>query len=76
MYRAAIMESGSSISAFGYQKNARYYAAITASFIDPRINQTSSSEAILNVLFTADAALMDQITENVSVVWFLPYLFS
>ncbi|RZB39577.1 venom carboxylesterase-6-like, partial [Asbolus verrucosus] len=66
LYRAAIMESGSSISAFAYQRNARHYGFKTASLIYSNINENSTSEELLEAMLKASAADIDQASHNVT----------
>lgn len=55
LFRAAIQESGSALSAWAYQRDQRYYTFKTASFIDPNF-VSNSSEDLLDFLLKASAS--------------------
>lgn len=59
LFRGAIGESGSALSSWSYQRNARQIAYQLASFIDSNFNQSSSSEELLEFLQDVDAATLD-----------------
>ncbi|KAH0819041.1 hypothetical protein GEV33_003750 [Tenebrio molitor] len=66
LYRAAIMESSTAISPFGYQRNARYYGFKLGSYVNSTITEANSSEELLEVLLKASASDIDDAAEKIA----------
>jgi hypothetical protein len=66
LYRAAIMESSTAISPFGYQRNARYYGFKLGSYLNSTITEANSSEELLEVLLKASASDIDDAAEKIA----------
>lgn len=67
LFRAGIGESGSAISSWAYQRNAREIAYQVAVNIDPNFNRSSTSEELLEFLQSADAAVLDDAASRFQV---------
>ncbi|RZB39244.1 COesterase and/or Abhydrolase 3 domain containing protein, partial [Asbolus verrucosus] len=64
LFRGAILESGSSLSPWAYQRNARKIAFKTASFLNSTFETNNDSTALLEYLQSVDASDLDAAAEK------------
>ncbi|KAJ3652658.1 hypothetical protein Zmor_018605 [Zophobas morio] len=64
LFQGAILESGTSISPWAYQRRARQIAFKTASFINSTFENSDDSQALLDYLLTVEARDIDSAAEQ------------
>ncbi|KAJ3652656.1 hypothetical protein Zmor_018603 [Zophobas morio] len=64
LFQAAILESGSSLSPWAFQRRSKAIAFKTASFLEPSFENSTDSQALLDYLLTLDARDIDSAAEQ------------
>ncbi|EFA02259.2 juvenile hormone esterase-like [Tribolium castaneum] len=67
LFRAVICESGSFLSPWAYQRNARNYAFTTAGLIDEVVGKSNDSQTLLDFLRSVSAKELDQASYKLSL---------
>ncbi|KAF7278413.1 hypothetical protein GWI33_008449 [Rhynchophorus ferrugineus] len=74
LYRAAILESGSALSPWAYQRYAKNISYLTAKYIDADFNG-SNSEELLDFLMAVPASSIDKASATLNSEYETPYNF-
>ena len=64
LFQAAILESGSFLSPWAYQRRARQISFATAAFLNSSWADSDDSQALLDYLLTVDARTLDSAAEQ------------
>ncbi|KAJ3652657.1 hypothetical protein Zmor_018604 [Zophobas morio] len=64
LFQAAILESGSFLSPWAYQRRARQISFATAAFLNSSFAESDDSQALLDYLLTVDARTLDSAAEQ------------
>lgn len=64
LFRGAILESGSPLSPWAFQRNAREIAFTTASFLNDTVASTNNSQSLLEYLQYVDGKAIDEASDK------------
>lgn len=64
LFRGAILESGSPLSPWAFQRNAREIAFTATSFLNDTIANSNNSQLLLQFLQSVDAKVLDDVAEK------------
>ncbi|XP_060525791.1 venom carboxylesterase-6-like [Cylas formicarius] len=65
LFRAAILESGSALSPWAYQRDQRAYTFRTAALLDPKFISSNDSKQVLDFLLNATARDIDGASQQI-----------